>query len=335
MELVGRYIQHGQPIGSKLLAERCRLDVSAATIRNVMAELERQGYLAAPHTSAGRVPTAQGYRFFVDSMVTLRRMPGATVDEIQTTLSAQAATRETVAAASGLLSDMTNLVGVVSVPGRERFAFRQIDFVPMNDRQVLVIIVFEDGEVQNRIIQTDRAYDRAELERAANLLNAEFAGLTTQQIQTRLVGEMANARQQMDAIMQSAIAMAQASFGRVERKDVVVSGQTNLMGCQELADVRKLKALFDAIAHKTDILHLLDRCVRAEGVRLFIGEESGNDALDDVSLVSAPYTVGGEVIGVVGVIGPTRMAYDRVISLVDTTAKALSGALNAQQTGNG
>ncbi len=326
--LIGRYIKDGQPVGSKLLAGRGGLDLSPATIRNVMAELERYGYLSAPHTSAGRVPTTQGYRFFVDTMLTAQPVPQLQREEIRLTLSEQPASRDAVSTASSLLSELTSFVGVVTTPRRESFVFRHIDFVAMNGEQVLVILVFDDGEVQNRVIATHRPLSPAELEQAANFLNREFAGRLLGDIKHSLVSDMANARKEMDRLMQAAIDMAQSAFSDAPDKDVVVSGQTNLMACQDLANVEKLKALLDTIQQKSDLMRLLDECVQAEGVRLFIGEESGHQALGDVSLVSAPYTIDGEVVGVLGVIGPTRMAYDRVISVVETTARALGKALD-------
>jgi len=327
-ELIGRYIKDGQPVGSKLLAARGGLNLSAATIRSIMSELERHGYLAAPHTSAGRIPTTQGYRFFVDTMLTARPIPPPQREEIQVSLSEQAVARDAVSTASSLLSELTSFVGVVTTPKRESFVFRHIDFVTVAGHQILVILVFDDGEVQNRIIRTHRQFGGAELEQAANFLNQEFAGLLLRDIQQRMLKEMAVARNEMDRIMQAAIDMADAAFGSVGAKDFVVSGETNLMACQDLANIEKLKVLLDAIQQKSDIMRLLDECVQAEGVRLFIGEETGHQALDDVSLVSAPYTIDGEVVGVLGVIGPTRMAYDQIISVVETTANALGKALD-------
>ena len=326
--LVAEYIREGQPVGSRRLSRSSGLDLSAATIRNVMADLEEAGYIKAPHTSAGRVPTHHGYRFFVDAMITSGIKPGDRYPQIEQQLAERTSTSQAISSASDLLSALTSFVGVVTVPKRESFAFRHIDFVRLSERQVLAILVFEDGEIQNRLLTTEQPFTERQLERAANFLNREYAGLKLSQIKSRLVHDMADAKQRMDALMRATIEVAERAFASEDAPDVVVSGQSNLLGCQELADIDTLKSLFDAFQEKREILYLLDECVHAEGVRLYIGEESGREALESVSLVSAPYGTGDEVVGVLGVIGPTRMAYDRVISIVETTADVLSAVLN-------
>jgi heat-inducible transcriptional repressor len=326
--LIGQYIRSGEPVGSRTLARHSGLNLSSATVRNVMADLEEEGFIASPHTSAGRVPTDQGYRFFVDSLLTLNPVEQDTYETIESHLSEPQPVSGVVNNASDVLSLLTSFVGVVTVPRREQFAFKHIDFVGLDEHQVLVILVFHDGEVQNRIIQTRQRYSAAELERGANFLNTEYAGLLLADIRQRLVADLDSARRQMDAIMRNTIEMASQAFTTSSDADVVVSGQNNLMHCNEFGDVNKLRNIFEAIQQKQGILHLLEESVLADGVRLFIGEESGSNALEECSLVAAPYTLNGRVIGVLGVIGPTRMAYDRVISVVDATARILGSVLN-------
>lgn len=327
--LIAQYIRDGQPVGSRTLARQSGLDVSPATIRNVMADLEEIGLVAAPHTSAGRIPTTQGYRLFVDSLLEVKPLADGELERLRGELSAGGGTQDLLNSVSGLLSAATHFVGLVTVPRREAFAFRHIDFVPLDGRRVLVILVFTDNDVQNRVIETERAYSPSELEQAANYLNAHCAGLSLAQIRNRLVGELDEARRAMDASMQSTIAMAATALDIGTGEDVVVSGQTNLMGLQELANLERLRDLFEAFNRKRELLALMERCIHARGVRLFIGEESGLSPLESCSVIAAPYAgADGRVLGVLGVIGPTRMAYERVIPMVQATAQLLSGALN-------
>ena len=329
--LVANYIQEGQPVGSRSLARHSGLSLSAATIRNVMADLEDAGLVSSPHTSAGRIPTVQGYRFFVDTLLKVVPVEAGTYQQIETRLTRPRPASKVASSASDLLSMLTSFVGVVTLPKREQFAFRHIDFVHISETQLLVILVFQDNEVQNRIIHCKRSYSVAELERAANFLNTEFSGLLLGEIRRRLIADLVTARQQMDQIMNAAIDIAKNAFANDAATEVVVSGQTNLMNCDDLSDVEQLKRIFDKIQHQQDMLQLLDECVSADGVRLFIGEESGSEALDSCSLVTAPYSVDGQTVGVLGVIGPTRMAYDRVISVVEATAEILGSALNQKR----
>ena len=326
--LVGQYIREGQPVGSRNLARHSGLDVSAATVRNVMSDLEEMGFLASPHTSAGRVPTVQGYRLFVDSLLTVQPMRNRAVDELQAQLGNPTSTQDLIESASGLLSSLTQFVGLVTVPDREEFAFRHIDFVRVDERRVMAIVVFDDNEVQNRIIETGREFSPADIERAANFLNQEYAGLYLKEIRERLVRDLETDRLRMDRLMKGTIQMAAGAFENPTREDVVVAGQTNLLACNDLSDMDRLRSLFEAFNAKRDLLHLLDGCINAEGVRLFIGSETGNDVLDACSVVTAPYTIDDKVVGVLGVLGPTRMRYDRVIPLVDATSRILSSALN-------
>ena len=326
--LIARHIRDGEPVGSQTLARHAGLDISPATIRNILADLEEAGLLSSPHTSAGRVPTAQGYRLFVDSLLQTRPLPEGELARLRQELPAGVGTQALLGSASELLSAMTHFVGVVSAPRREQFAFRHIDFVPLDARRVLAILVFADNDVQNRIIQTRRAYDAGELERIANYLNQHCAGRPLAEIRATLLHELQGARTEMEALLAHTIELAEQALVPAG-DDMVLAGQTRLMGVQELADLDRLRELFDAFARKREILQLLERTMRAPGVRIFIGEETGLAPLEGVSLVTAPYAAQGQVVGVVGVIGPTRMAYDRVIPVVQAAADVLGAALKA------
>lgn len=326
--LIGQYIADGQPVGSRTLAKSSGLDVSPATIRNIMSDLEEAGLVAAPHTSAGRIPTAQGYRVFVDSLIETRPLDETQLARLRSELPTLGSTPDLLGSASSLLSELTRFVGVVSVPRHEEFPFRQIDFVALDAERLLVIIVFTDGQVQNRVIATQRPYAASELEHLANFFNAHFTGLRLDEIRARLLREMQDEGAKLNRTLTAAVEVASQVFQPSADNDMLVSGQTRLMGGQDATDVDRLRELFEAFQRKRDLLQLLDRCSRAEGVRLFIGEESGFAALDGFSLVTAPYGVDGRVLGVLGVIGPTRMAYDRIIPVVQATAQIISGTLN-------
>jgi heat-inducible transcriptional repressor len=330
--LIAEYIRDGQPVGSRTLARMAGLDVSPATIRNVMADLEEIGLVAAPHTSAGRVPTAQGYRVFVDSLLEIKPLDPNDEARITRSIPDVAGTQALLSNASALLSGITRFVGLVTVPRREQFAFRHIDFVAVGGNRLLVILVFTDNEVQNRVVEMPRPYSGSELEQMANYLNAQFAGLPLDEIRARLVAEMSQARADLDRTMAAAIEVANAALRIESREDVLVSGTGNLLGVQDLARIDRLRELFEAFQRKQELLRLLEDCIHADGVRLFIGEESGFEALGQCSLVAAPYGADGKVLGVLGVIGPTRMAYDRVIPVVQATARVVSNALNRAGT---
>jgi heat-inducible transcriptional repressor len=330
--LVSHYIAEGEPVGSRTLAKNAGLDVSPATIRNVMSDLEELGLLSAPHTSAGRVPTAQGYRVFVDSLLELKPLDQPQVDALRRELPTQAPTQDLLNGVSSLLSDVTHFVGVVTVPKREEFPFRQIDFVALGGNRVLVILVFADNEVQNRVVTTTQVYSPSELEQVANFLNANYAGLRMSEIRDRLLREMRETSHRLHQLMVAAADMTQLAFSDKISGDMLLAGQANLVGSKGLSDMERLRELFEAFQRKRDLLVLLENCARAEGVRLFIGEESGFAALDSCSVITAPYGVEGRILGVLGVIGPTRMAYQRVIPVVQATAQILSGALNQSQT---
>ncbi len=329
--LIARHIRDGEPVGSQTLARHAGLDVSPATIRNILSDLEEIGLLSAPHTSSGRVPTPQGYRVFVDSLLQVRPLPDSEVARLKNELPAGSGTQSLLGSASELVSAMTHFVGVVSVPRREQFAFRHIDFVPLDGKRVMAILVFADNDVQNRIVEPRRAFDPGELERVANYLNVNFAGRPLSEIRATLLHEMRVAQNEMESLLSHTVELAEQVLAPdvIDRgnEDMVVAGQTRLIGVQDLSDLDRLRDLFEAFARKREILQLLERTVRAPGVRIFIGEETGLAPLEGISLVTAPYAAGGRVLGVLGVIGPTRMAYDRVIPVVQATAEVLGAAL--------
>ena len=329
--LIARYIRDGEPVGSQTLARHAGLDVSAATIRNILGDLEEIGLLASPHTSAGRIPTAQGYRMFVDSLVQMQPLGEGEVARLRAELPAGGGTQALLGNASELLSAMTHFVGVVSAPKREQFAFRHIDFVPLDGRRVLAILVFADNDVQNRVIEPRRAYDPSELERVANYLNTHFAGRPLSDIRATLLRDLRNAQSEMEGLLAQTVELAEHAFVPAS-DDMVLAGQTRLMGVQDLSDLDRLRELFETFARKREILQLLERTLQAPGVRIFIGEETGLAPLDGLSVVTAPYIAGGRVLGVLGVIGPTRMAYERVIPVVQAAADALGSALNPDAT---
>jgi heat-inducible transcriptional repressor len=332
--LIECYIRDGQPVGSRALSRESRLQLSAATIRNVMADLEELGFVASPHTSAGRVPTDKGYRFFVDTLLQLRPLDEVATAEIRRQFEAsRESSTELIATVSQLLSSATQLAGVVTLPRTRQASVTQMEFVGLSENRVLVVLVFNDREVQNRIIQLERHYSADELKRASNYLNEQFRGRSVREVRQELLRQLSEARAHMNQIMLDAIAVAQQVFesGSEDKLEYVIKGETNLMGVAELTNVEKLRRLFEAFNEKRDFLHLLDHSLKAEGVQIFIGHESGYRILDDCSVVTAPYAQGDAVVGVLGVIGPTRMAYERVIPIVDMTAKLLGAALNSRR----
>jgi len=328
--LIAQHIRDGEPIGSRTLARASGLDVSAATIRNIMADLEELGLVAAPHTSAGRIPTAQGYRVFVDSLLQVPQpLPEAELADLRSRIAPGGGTQALLSNASELLSAMSHFVGVVTVPQRAAFAFRMIDFVPLDAQRVLVILVFTDNEVQNRIITTRRAYTPGELEQTANYLNLNFAGRPLNEIRSVLVRELRETRSEMERVLSAAVEISEQAL-QSPGDDMLLAGQTRLMGLQDMSDMDRLRELFEAFSRKREILGLLERCTRAPGVRVFIGEESGLAPLDACTVITAPYARAGQVLGVLAVIGPTRMDYDRVIPIVSATADLLGQALNPE-----
>ena len=327
--LTERYIREGQPVGSRTLARDAGLKLSPATVRNVIADLEDLGLVSSPHTSAGRVPTVQGYRLFVDTLLSVKPLDASIIDAFREQLETDADSRELAETASGLLSDVTQMAGVVTLPRREHASLQRVEFMPLSDNKILAILVINDQEVRNCILETERPYGAAELQQFGNFLNEQFAGRELDEVRTRLVTELRETRERLSQMMTTAMEMADQALGQAEQgSDYVLAGQTNLMEFNELCNVSTLRHLFEVFDEKRQLLGLLDQCAHNEGVQIFIGEESGYQMLDECSLVTAPYSVEGQVIGVLGVIGPTRMAYERVIPIVDATARILSAALN-------
>ncbi len=325
--LIERYIAEGEPVGSRSLARISGLELSPATIRNVMADLEEMGFIASPHTSAGRVPTPRGYRLFVDTLLTVQPIEQQKAQIIQGSLQV-AEPQRALQTAAQLLSELSQFAGVVLTP-RRTSSFRQVEFLRLSDKRVLLIIVTPEGDVQNRILLTEHNYTQPQLVEAANILNQHFAGLSFDDARRRLHGELHELRGEITKLMEAAV---QAGSEAAQQSDpVVVSGERNLLGVSDLtADLPKLRALFDLFEHKTRLMQLLDTTGRAQGVQIYIGGESTMVPLDEMSMVVAPYEVDGRVVGTLGVIGPTRMAYERVIPIVDITAKLLSNALSRE-----
>ena len=329
--LIQRYIREGQPVGSRTLSKDSGLDLSPATIRNVMSDLEELGLVSAPHTSAGRVPTPLGYRLFVDTLVRYRQPTGGDIDLLRSQINRKINNADAlVESVSSLLSEFTHLAGVVTIPRVQHAALRQIEFLPLSDNRILAILVINDREVQNRILQTDREYSVSELQQAANFINEHYAGREMAQVRRRIVSDLEDTRLSMNQAMHDIIEVAQTVMeGATDPSgEFVLAGETNLMNFAELSDVDTLRRLFEAFSRKRLMLDLLDRSINADGVQVFIGGESGYSILDDCSVVTAPYELDDDTIGVLGVIGPTRMAYDRVVPIVDITARLLRSALN-------
>ncbi|KOR32231.1 HrcA family transcriptional regulator [Achromatium sp. WMS3] len=327
--LVELYLQDGQPIGSRTLAKNSGLTLSPATIRNVLADLEDMGLVASPHTSAGRIPTINGYRLFLDCLITLKPLQAQEIENIRGQLGNSDEPNHLIQATSQLLSAITHMAGVVRLPRRERVIYQQIEFLRLSKDRILAILVTQNDEVHNRIIHTKMTYEAAELEQAANYLNSKFFGHTLESVRIELLQELQNTQKNMNQIMARALEMAnQVIISSNADDDYAIAGQTNLMDFDELADLEQLKQLFQVFIEKRQILHLLDKCLEAETTQVFIGGESGASVLNGVSLVTAPYVLDNRVVGVLGVIGPTRMAYERVIPIVDVTARILGTALN-------
>jgi heat-inducible transcriptional repressor len=327
--LIESYIHAGEPIGSKTLAQQSGLSLSPATIRNVMADLENLGCIVAPHKSAGRVPTSLGYRLFINGMVKVQPLGGAELKNLQTGLQVNNDFPSLIQAATNLLSGVTQLAGIVSVPKRDSLAIQQIDFVRLSEQRILVVMLMQGDEVQNRIVHLKREFTAADLQQAANFLNTIIVGKDMCQARKYLLKAMQQDREAMNQMMVSAIHLGEQALAEdvLQQDDCLISGETNLISYDDLADINQLRQLFTAFNQKRDVLSLLDRCMQAEGIQIFIGSESGYSAFDECSVVTAPYSANGEPIGVLGVIGPKRMDYQRVIPAVDITAKLLSAAL--------
>lgn len=320
--LVERYIADGQPVGSRTLSRASGLDLSPATIRNVMADLEELGLIASPHTSAGRVPTARGYRLFVDTMLTVQRDPLNPPQQL-----APEQPQKVIANAAQLLSNLSQFVGVVMAP-RRTSVFRHIEFLRLSERRFLVIIVSPEGDVQNRVIFTDADYSQSQLIEASNFLNAHYAGLAMEQVRERIKSEVDVLRGEIASLMHAAVHVGSEVLSQAQ-DEVVISGERNLLAVSDFSsDMGNLRRAFDLFEQKTQILRLLDISSQAEGVRIYIGGESQVVPFEELSIVSSPYEVDGKVVGTLGVIGPTRMPYDRMIQIVDITSKLVSNALS-------
>ena len=324
--LIERYIADGQPVGSRTLSRASGLDLSPATIRNVMSDLEEIGLIASPHTSAGRVPTARGYRLFVDTMLTAQQgemdAPALTPDQPQ----------KVIASAAQLLSNLSHFVGVVMAPRRSS-VFKHIEFLRLSERRLLLIIVAPDGDVQNRVLFTDTDYTASELQEASNYLNANFSGMAIEQVRARLHHEVDRLRGEIAKLMQAAVQVGSEVMSQAQ-DEVVISGERNLLAVTDFSsDMNQLRRAFDLFEQKAQLMRLLDVSSEAAGVRIFIGGESQTVPVEDLSVVSAPYEVDGQVVGTLGVIGPTRMPYDRMIQIVDITSRLVSNALSQGKPG--
>jgi len=325
--LIERYIADGQPVGSRTLSRASGLELSPATIRNVMSDLEELGLIASPHTSAGRVPTARGYRLFVDTMLTAQRA------ELEAPELPAAQPQKVIAQAAQLLSSMSQFVGVVMAPRRSS-VFRHIEFLRLSERRLLLIIVAPDGDVQNRVLFTDTDHTASELQQASNYLNAHFSGLDIEQVRLRLRHEVDSLRGEIAKLMHAAVQLGSEAMTQAQ-DEVVISGERNLLAMSDFSgDLGQLRRAFDLFEQKAQLIRLLDMSSQAEGVRIFIGGESQMVPVEDLSVVSAPYEVDGQVVGTLGVIGPTRMPYDRMIQIVDITSRLVSNALSQGRPGS-
>ncbi len=328
-KLVYSYIADGQPVGSKKLSDDADLNISSATIRNVMSGLEKKGLIVSPHTSAGRIPTEQGYRLFVDSMLETEPLSKSLLNRMKQELDHDQNTDALINHASQLVSELTHMAGIISVPKASHATLRHIEFLPLSDQRVLAIMVINEREVQNRVLHMQRSYTTTELHEASNFLNQSFSGQDIFEVRETLLKGMQQTRKDIDDIMQTAIEVADAPFSEsLKSKDeYLIQGEANLVRYGETTDTSQLTQLLQVFDHKREMLGLLDRCIQADGVKVFIGNEAGFKGLGDCSVVTAPYTVKGEPLGVLGVIGPARINYNKVIPVVDITARLLGEAL--------
>jgi len=332
--LIESYVKQGTPIGSKALLKSSHLTVSPATVRNIMADLERQGLVLSPHTSAGRIPTTQGLRIFVDQLIKVRTLKNDIVEHVKSNLNPRQETKALLGNASNLLSDMTKMASLVQIPCQPVNRLQHIDFIPLSDKRLLVVMVLENDEIQNRVINVDRDYQRDELTQMANYLNQQLVGKDVNNARQELFGQMLKEKQELDILLQKAIDFAEKGFEQsqnlaTQSNDAFhLSGQTNLVSMASHGQLENIDQIFNAFKQKQKIMGLLDRSLAAKGVKIFIGEESGSQGLSGCSVVSAPYKQQGKSVGVLAVVGPTRMQYDKVIPIVDVTAKMLSSALD-------
>ena len=327
--LVEHYIAEGTPAASKVLAAQPGVQVSPATVRNIMGELEARGLVRSPHTSAGKIPTQQGIRFFVDTLLSVQPMDAGTMDQLESQLDPDLPPKDLVQSASKLLSHLTRMTCVVLLPRQESAALRHLEFLPLSGNRALVILVLNDREVQNRVIHLEREYSESELSQAANFINREYGGRALSELRELMLASMREDKERMDQMMQSALDLATKALEEEdpdEDQQLLVSGESALLDIGSSAE--SMRALFETFTRKGNILHLLDQCLRSDGIQLFIGEEAGSRLFEEVSVVSSRYEINGQVAGVLGVVGPTRMAYEKVIPVVDVTAKALGAAMS-------
>lgn len=327
--LIEHYISEGQPIGSRTLLQHSGLDVSSATIRNVMSDLENLGFVASPHTSAGRIPTQRGYRFFVDTLLTVQPLESRKIEQLQSELNPArlGSAQELINTAAGMLSGLTQFAGIVMLPKRSALSLKHLEFLPLAEKRILLIIVTSDGNVQNRVLLTDKAYSAAELTQASNYFNAHYTGHTMEAVQAKIHAELKTMQADISRLMSAAVEASNHALG--SQGNMVISGERNLLQVDDLsANVASLRKLFDLFEQRTSLMQLLDYSQQAQAMQIFIGNEAGVSPLDECSMVTAPYEVDGQIVGTLGVIGPTRMAYERVIPIVDVTAKLLSSALS-------
>jgi len=328
--LIDCYVSEGQPVGSKALADASGLNISTATIRNVMASLDHQGLVTAPHTSAGRVPTEQGFRFFIDSMLEVNPVDSALLQQLQQQLDPDLDRDALIDSASTLLSDMSKMAGIITIPKGGQLALRQIEFLPLPDKKILAILVVNEKDVQNRVLHVDREYTQSELTQIANYLNQNFNGKDIFDVRKHLINEMHQTRNEMDELMKATVELADRALKPDDshNEDYLLQGKSNLIRFNDTDHSQNLQQVFELFESKRDMLQLLDRCIQSEDIQVFIGGEAGLEGMGDCSIITSPYSVDGKILGVLGVIGPTRMEYNKMISLVDVTARLLGTALD-------
>ena len=328
-QLVASYIHDGLPVGSRQLAQDAGLDISSATIRNVMSGLEKNGLVVAPHTSAGRIPTEQGLRLFVDSLLEVQPIEDKLVSQLQQQLDPDKDTDELVSEASQLVSEMTQMAGIVSIPKQSHGKLRHIEFLPLPEKRILAIMVTNEKDVHNKVLHLNREYNADELQQAANFLNQQFIGQDVDQIRESLLKDLESTRQDVDNVMRTVVEVAEKALvnDAISKPEFIIQGEKNLVRYNDNTDREQLQHLFEIFDRKREMLGLFDRCVDNEGVKIFIGHEAGFEGFGDCSVITAPYSVAGKPIGVLGVIGPARMNYDQVIPVVDMTARLLGAAL--------
>ena len=326
--IVDKYIQEGIPIGSKSLSLADNIGLSPASIRNVMSDLEELGFIASPYTSSGRVPTSKGYRFFIDSLLKLQPVEATELERIKKRVNLHDSnSRELAISVSNTLSAITKLAGIVTIPKQQVTRLKEIDFIQLSEKRILAIIVMNETEVENRILQMKRDYSKDELKQASNYINTHYKGRSLSYIKKHLINELMQTKESVNSLMSDLIDIADQVLDFAEPDEYIVAGQRRLMDFHELADIKKLRQLFDAFKEKQQLLELLDKSMSTNGIQIFIGEESGYQMFDNCTLITTPYTTEDGAIGVLGVIGPTRIAYQKVIPIVAITAKLLGKSL--------